>query len=152
MPFADKQPILDELTRLENLHKANPVDRRRQFTRVAVRGDAELHPIDRMRFKRRPIEIALRGIGQTGVDFLSKQPLDPNSTWRCCFLRQGHVIGEQAMIVRRCNPVGNGNLFLVGSQFIIDTGLILILGIDPALLAQGDKPGPDSFLPPGEVA
>ncbi len=155
MPHADKQAILAELNRLERRHRANAGSLRRKFPRFIVRGDAELQPMDRTRLDHRPIEIALRDVARSGMGFLCGQPLEIGSTWRCGFLNQGHVFGHQAVIIRHCEAV-NHDLFLIGGQFIIDTGLLLALGVDASALTQ-IEPQPDarpsgSFLPPGAVA
>ena len=155
MPHTDKQAILAELNRLERRHSANAGSLRRLFPRFIVRGDSELQPVGPTRLDRRPIEIALRDVAHGGMGFLCGQPLEVSSTWRCGFFNQGHVFGHQAVIIRHCAAV-NHDLFLIGGQFIIDTGLLLILGVDASALTQiepqADTRPSGSFLPPSAVA
>lgn len=151
------EALLAELNRLEALrdpgrHGAHP----RQFKRFVVRGEAELHPMSRSRLDRSPIEIKLRDVGRGGCGFITQQPIQAGSNWRIAFLQHGYVIGEQAIVVRHCRPVSEG-LYLVGAQFVMDTGLMCTLGIDPGAIHDEDTvdatlAGPDAFLPPSEVA
>lgn len=128
----------------------------RHYHRFVVRGDAELHPMDSDRLDRAPITAMLRDIGRGGVGFVVQQPLPPNSTWRMSFLNHGHVIGQQAIIIRHCRPFLD-RVYLVGAQFCIETGLLCLLGVEPGAIAAGDQAGrehdgPVAFLAPGEVA
>jgi hypothetical protein len=147
--------LLDELDRLESLRDSAKAGQR-QFHRFVVRGEAELHPMHRNWLDPTPINVQLRDISRGGLGFLSPQPLTPSSAWRACFLQAGYVIGEQAMIVRHCRAV-NDALYLVGAQFVIDTGLLVQLGVSPGELeeteleAQDETQDDGQFLPPGRV-
>lgn len=152
--------LLDELESLEGLRDpSRSANSKRQFDRLLVRGDAELHPVDRARMDREPLEVQLRDIGRGGAGFLSTRKLDAGSTWRLALLNQGFVVGDQECVVRHCRTVGAG-LFLVGVQFVISTGLLAALGIDPeAAVSHSHTPdAPDAddddaaFLPPADVA
>lgn len=151
--------LLAELSRLETLRDsaACEVDSR-QFRRFVVRGDAELHPMSRARLDRAPLDITLRDIGRGGFGFVCQQAMPAGSNWRVCFLRHGYVVGEQAIMVRHCRPVSEG-VYLIGAQFVIDTGLLTLLGIDPGAIHDEDTvdtlhndDDAVNFLPPGEVA
>lgn len=160
--MAGRRPetLLAELNRLETLRNPGKAgDQQRQFNRFVVRGDAELHPMSRSRLDRSPIEIKIRDVGRGGLGFICHERVEPGSNWRVHFLQHGYVVGQQALIVRHCRPVSEG-LYLVGSQFVADTGLLTTLGVDPGAILDGDsleeQPGNDDtaigFLPPSEVA
>lgn len=153
------EKLLAELNRLESLRDpAQNGTHNRQFKRFVVRGDAELHPMSRARLDRAPLDITLRDIGRGGFGFVCQQPLPAGSNWRVCFLRHGYVIGEQAIIVRHCRPVSD-SVYLIGAQFVVDTGLLTLLGIDPGAIQDEDSVDnafeadePLSYLSPSEVA
>lgn len=154
------EKLLAELNRLEGLRDpCRSGCHNRQFRRFVVRGDAELHPMSRSRLDRAPIEVTLRDVARGGCGFVCQQPLPAGSSWRVCFLRRGYVVGEQAIVVRHCRRIC-GSVYLVGAQFVIDTGLLTQLGIDPGVIkdedsddgAAADDDEPVLFLPPGEVA
>ena len=128
--------LLEELDRLEHDNLTPSDHELRRWSRLSVRGEAELYPMDRSRLDCSPVEITLRDVSRHGMGFLSNQDLRPDSCWRCCFLKAGHVIGQQALSVRHCSAVREG-IYLVGAQFVVDSGLLLLLGIDPAR-AQGE--------------
>lgn len=145
--------LLTELNRLEALRQpAQHEDR--QFRRFRIRGDAELHPIDASRVDRTPVDIKLRDLGQGGIGFICEHDLAVGSTWRCCFLNEGHVIAQQALLIRHCRPVQSG-LYLLGAQFCLDTGIMTLLGVNAhALNAQQDNDNTadsEDFLSPGDV-
>ena len=151
------EALLAELDRLEALRDpARNGSHNRQFKRFVVRGEAELHPMSRARLDRTPIDIKIRDLGRGGCGFITQQPLQAGSNWRVCFLQHGYVVGEQAIVVRHCRPVSDG-LHLVGAQFVMDTGLMTTLGIDPGSIHDEDTVEdtlgvPSAFLAPGEVA
>lgn len=151
------ESLLAELNRLESLRDPAKSGQQRQFKRFPVRGDAELHPMSRSRLDRQPLEVQLRDLGRGGVGFICHQPLPTGSSWRIAFLQHGYVVGEQAVLIRHCHAVSDG-LYLVGGQFIADTGLLTILGLDPGAVLDGDgadtpdEPPVAGFLPPSEVA
>ena len=145
--------LLDELSRLESLRDPERQGQR-QFRRFAVRGDAELYPIDVARTDRQPVDIKLRDIGRGGIGFVCEQPLEVGSNWRCAFLNRGQVISQQAMIVRHCREVQAG-LYLIGAQFCLDLGVMVSLGLSPNDVVAGDsgEDGPDdnAFVSPTDV-
>jgi hypothetical protein len=150
------ETLLAELNRLEALRDAKKPGQQRQFNRFAIRADAELHPVSRSRLDRTPIEVKLRDIGRGGMGFITQQPLPAGSGWRVAFLRHGYVVSHQAIFIRHCRPVSDG-LYLIGAQFVVDTGTLAMLGVDPGAVLDGDEAADDdhaniSFLPPGEVA
>jgi hypothetical protein len=147
--------LLDELDKLESLREPEKAGQR-QFRRFVVRGEAELHPMNRNRLDPTPLTIQLRDISRGGLGFLCDQPLEAYSAWRVCFLNEGYVVGEQALVVRHCRPV-NDELYLVGGQFVIDAGLMISLGVAPGALEddqteQHEQTSDDGdFLTPGEL-
>ena len=92
------------------------------------------------------------------MGFVCQHSLPTGSNWRVCFLQRGYVIGEQAIVVRHCRPVAEG-VYLVGSQFVIDNGLLALLGIDPSAIRDEDGSASEindesafRFRSPSEVA
>ncbi|MEX0655724.1 MAG: hypothetical protein WD534_08700 [Phycisphaeraceae bacterium] len=152
MPGSQPLDLLDELNRLESMRTPKGQGHRRH-QRFLVRADAELHPMDPSQLDRTPLEIKLRDIGRGGMGFICQTPLPQGSTWRANFIHRGYVVGQQSLVVRHCRSVGNG-LYLVGGQFCIDTGLLTLLGVDPARVKEDHlRPDDDddAFLPPSEV-
>ena len=151
------EELLEELGRLENVRMvqaSSPCSR--HYDRYVVRGEAELHPMNRSKLDPTPIEIQLRDIGRGGLGFICQEDLRIGSTWRICFTKRGFVVGQQAVLVKHVHAVDDG-LFLVGSQFIIDTGLLALLGVDPAEIDREDSEANEEdedikFLPPADVA
>jgi len=149
--------LLGELDRLESLRDPERQGLR-SFRRYVIRGDAELHPMNRNRLDPTPIEIKMRDISRGGMGFICSQPLPERSSWRLCFLQHGYVIGEQGVVVRHCRQVGEG-MYLIGGQFVIDSGLLVNLGVPRGALQDQDITAPEegdaedeNFVPPGEVA
>lgn len=150
MPRSEPLNLLEELKRLEKLRVPKRSTQRR-FQRFRVRADAELHPMDASQYDRTPLEIKLRDIGRGGIGFVCETPLAIGSVWRIDFMQRGYVIGRQAMIVRYCCDVRDG-LYLIGAQFCIDTGLLMLLGIDAGTISDEEASHPaDDFLSPNEV-
>ena len=152
------EALLAELSRLEKLREpAKRSQGQRQYDRFIVRADAELHPISRSRLDSTPIEIKLRDLGRGGLGFICPQDLPIHAIWRICFLHRGHVIGQQGITIRHCQLVGD-RVYLVGAQFIIDTGLMILLGVDPGDLEDIDglnichEQDGSRFVPPADVA
>jgi len=147
--------LLDELDRLESLRDPDQAGQR-QFHRFIVRGEVQLHPMSRNRLDPTPINVQLRDLSHGGMGFLSPEPLHRSSTWRACFLEHGYVIGEQALMIRHCREVGT-SLYLVGGQFIMETGLMIMLGVSPGDLKAAHAEIEDEtrhqadYLPPGDV-
>jgi hypothetical protein len=127
---------------------------KRRFRRLAVRGEAELQPVDQSRLDLRPIPIHLRDVSLGGLGFTCKEGLAVNSLWRCNFAAQDLVIATQTILVRHCREINSG-LFLVGGQICIDSGLLYLLGVEPTAIHGGmfeNTENEQSFVPPGEVA
>jgi len=147
--------LLDELVKLENLRDPQHHPGKRLFARFLVRGDAELVSVDRSRLDMTPVPILLRDAGRGGLGFVTDKPLEPNSTWRTGFLNRGYVVAQQALTIRHCRQVGN-SLYLIGGQFCAESGLLCLLGVDPASITDGDNPhqaeNNNTFLSPGEVS
>jgi hypothetical protein len=152
--------LLDELDRLEMLRDPDKsITTQRQFTRFVVRGDAELHPMTRSCLDNTPVEVKLRDVGRGGFGFITEKPLPAGSSWRCCFLDHGYVVGEQACVVRHCRQIGP-RLYLAGAQIVIPAGILLGLGVDAASLDRdaakfdghgGDEAPSRGFLDPDVV-
>jgi len=146
--------LLDELDRLEDLRNpSHAAGAQRQFARFVVRGDAELHPMNRSKLDATPVEVKLRDIGRGGFGFIAEQPIEPGTSWRCCFLDRGFVVGEQACIVRHCRRVSD-HLYLAGAQIVMPSGILVSLGVDPAQLddeVADIKCDDDSFMPPTDL-
>lgn len=149
--------LLAELGRLETLR--NPTkggDSNRLFQRHVARGDVELHPDSRSRLDRTPVEVKLRDVGRGGIGFISHQHLPAGSSWRACFMQHGFVVASQSIVVRHCRLVSEG-VYLVGTQFVCEPGLLAILGVDPGAIEEDDTDvlatvGGDAFVAPSDVA
>lgn len=146
--------LLGELDRLESLRDPGRQGLR-TFRRFVIRGDAELHPMNRNRLDPTPIEIKLRDLSRGGLGFICSQPLPERSSWRVTFLQHGYVVGMQALMIRHSRQVSDG-VYLVGGQFVIDSGLMITLGIPRSAMEESSAIGPDEadseeFLSPGEV-
>ena len=154
MAQIDPFGVLAALASVEKRQRPTNPANLRQYARSVVRGDAELHPMDEDVLDRTPIRVQLRDVSLVGMGFLCQERLDINSRWRIDFLKRGHVIGQQSLIVRHREPVGD-DLFLLGGQFVADTGLLMLLGADLSglpMLENAEPTSGDFFLPPGEVA
>ena len=151
------EELLEELNRLEHVRiTQDEYPGNRHFERHIIRGEAELHPMNRSKLDPTPIEIQLRDVGRGGLGFISQEDLSLGSTWRICFTKRGFVVGQQAIIVKYSHRVSSG-VYLIGSRFIIDTGLLTLLGVNPATIDKEDseiiETNEDiSFLPPADVA
>lgn len=154
MPSADPRTLLQTLNKLESLRDPTVSKQLRQYSRFVVRGDAELTPMERSSLDQRPVLVMLRDLSRGGVGFVSQQPLPKCSLWRVGFLYQGQVVSQQPMIIRHSNCV-DASVYLVGGQFCVETGVMILQGIDHAQIRDGDQPntGPAStnFVGPGEV-
>lgn len=153
MTVSNPHRLLEELVRLESLRISNTSSTKRVYSRFVIRGEAEIIPMDRNGPIGEPISILLRDVGRGGLGFVSSRPLDASSTWRVGFLQNGYVFATQAIIVRHCKMV-RPDLYLVGAQFCIESGLLCLLGVDPAEIEDGDRPVSDHarYIPPAEVA
>ncbi|MCX5662113.1 MAG: hypothetical protein NTW19_20750 [Planctomycetota bacterium] len=155
MDSSGPQQLLAELAKLESLRNPQSEQKLRAYRRFVLRGDAELSDMERGPSNSGPIQVLLRDIGRGGVGFICPQPLELNSTWRIAFLHRGYAVGHQGIVIRHCREVQAG-VYLIGTQFCIETGMMCLLGIDPAAIRDGDKPAksnePALYLAPGEVA
>lgn len=129
--------LLAQLDQLERLRR--PVKTgKRSFQRFMVRGDAALHPLDSSELDRTPVEVKLRDVSRSGVGLLTNRHMPEGSCWRLEFIRRGHPIGHQAVVVRHCREVQPG-VYLTGTQVCLETGLLSLLGVDVGLLALCDE-------------
>jgi hypothetical protein len=154
MDTPDPRSVLASLAAVEQSHAPAHEFSKRRFRRLAVRGEAELQPVDRSRLDQKPLGIQLRDVGLGGLGFVAQDQLPTNSLWRCNFTSHGSVLATQTILVRHCRAMPGG-LYLVGAQFCIDTGLLRQLGVEPTTISGGLFEHGDadpSFLPPGEVA
>jgi hypothetical protein len=157
-PGSAPESLLDELSQLEALRDpAKGELAQRQFDRFIIRADAELHPVSRNRLDSMPVEIKLRDVACGGIGFICERQLPIRTMWRVCFLHGGHVIDQQAIMIRHSRPMGD-SIYLTGGQFVIETGLMSLLGVDAARLADVDGLEETSqqddvrFVPPADVA
>ena len=157
MPAPSPDSLLSRLNELEALRDPmRSMAAKRQFERFVLRGEAELQPMGRSRLHQGAVTIQMRDLSRGGMGFVCPQPLPLQSQWRVCFFQRGYLVGQQAMVVCHCTSV-DSSLYLVGGNFVIDDGLMVLLGIDPAeLMGDGASVEPDddagSFLPPADVA
>lgn len=152
MPLTGPKALLAALSKLENLRDPSAPEGKRQFQRFVVRGDAELVSVDHTNTKPVVVPVQIRDIGLGGIGFVSQIPLDVGSVWRVNFLQHGHVIGTQPILVRHSRPVRDA-LYLIGGQFVVETGLLCLLGVDPSAIRGGARADDNSnFVPPSEVA
>jgi len=145
--------LLEELVRLESLRVSNTSSSNRVYSRFGVRGEAEITPMDRNGPMGEPISILLRDVGRGGLGFVSSRSLEACSTWRVGLLQNGYVFATHGIIIRHCKMI-RPDLYLVGAQFCIETGLLCLLGVHPAEIEDGDRPTSDhaQYIPPAEVA
>jgi len=154
--MADHHPgkLLAALAQLEQKRDDGNQAAKRSFRRFVIRGEADLHPLDRTRLDDPPIHVHLRDIGRAGVGFITDQKLENDSIWRINFEHRGYPITHETCIVRHVSEVMPG-IYLVGTQFCADSGLLVLLGVDPAHLTDGDGPAintENDFVSPAEVA
>ncbi len=154
MASSEAQTLLEELGKLEDLRNPARCEGKRQFQRFVVRADAELTRMDRSNLEELPISILLRDLGRGGIGFVCSHAIEADSLWRVSFLQHGFAIAHMGMVVRHCRTVNDG-IFLIGSQFCSDSGLLYQLGVNPQMVGEGDKPtalGDEAtFLAPSEV-
>ena len=150
----------DALAKLDDvagkLRDANTPTGMRRYERYEVRCEAELQVMDDDHADHTPIKVAVHEISRGGVAVICQRHLVLHSTWRLCFLHDGHVISQQPVIVRHCMKFDE-DWFFVGAQFCIETGLMCLLGVSSTDIFSGDMPGqddtdPEAFMAPGEVA
>jgi len=150
--------ILSELTRLENMRQGAANSAQRQFKRYAIRGDALLISAEVADTHHDGIEIHLRDVSRGGVGFLCDRELEANTCWNIIFYHQGLQIAQQPIVVRHSQAINNG-LYLIGSMFCAEAGLLALLGVNASDLHASEDVGQDNdgedggnFLAPGDVA
>lgn len=152
---AGPQDVLVALEELEQQAENSSAQSRREYDRFAVRGDAVLANMDSIGGESVTIQVMLRDVSRGGIGFLCQQKVDAGTLWRVSFMQHGYAIAHQGLQIRHCRELRSG-VFLVGGQFVVETGLMCILGVPPAKL-RTDKPtlavkeDDAQFLPPGEV-
>lgn len=153
MAVSNPHRLLDELVKLESLRDPKLEGGSRVYRRFVIRGEAEAVRLDRNAMDSSPQPILLRDVGRGGLGFVTQSPMEVYSTWRVGFVQTGYVYAQQAMIVRHCRMI-RPDLYLVGAQFCIESGLLCLLGVDPADIADGDRPISEQsrYIPPAEVA
>jgi len=130
MKIAGTNTLLQALEQVENQPRWEDRREARRSRRQPVRGEAELHPVDRTHIDRTPMDVAVRDISRCGVGLLSPVPVQVNSLWRCTFLRHGRVFSEQTIIIRHCTSLSEG-VYHIGGQFVIDCATMEMLDADP---------------------
>ena len=133
-------------------------DEFRRWHRFAVRGEAELYPMNSARLDRGPIEIHLRDIGVCGVGFLCNQRLELGTAWQVSFKQRGYSLASEYVVICHCSRVRD-NIYLCGGQFCASGGLLNLLGVDRAEIERefrsdtndSGKVDEDDFVAPGEV-
>jgi len=149
--------VFSELTRLETRRQQSGVSKQRQFKRYVVRGEAMLVPADQRDVDSEPVQVHLRDVSRGGVGFVCDRELPVNSDWHVVFYNHGLEIGRQPVLIRHCQSVNNG-LYLIGSLFCVEAGLLTLLGVNPNDLHKREDIGTDGpaepacFLSPSEVA
>ncbi|WP_428386953.1 hypothetical protein [Mucisphaera sp.] len=130
------QKIINALEKLE-ANQGDHVFSRRSFQRVVLRGDAHLLPNCRVHTNPNPMEIKYRDISRGGLGFITTHKLESGSDWRVILFHNGYAVCKQGLIIRHQQEVQDG-LYLTGGQFVIHSGLLSILGVDPTGLDFGD--------------
>ncbi len=133
-PFA----VLSALSDIERRSQQGSSDYKRQHVRKSVRGEAVLQSLEDASFETGCLRVQLRDISLVGVGFLSSAAMEPGSLWRVLFISRNHVVGWQNIIVRHCREITEG-VFLVGSQFAMDPGLLQTLGLSLESLRGNDE-------------
>lgn len=147
--MSDSLDLLTHLDDLEGLRSVNS-NHNRHFKRFVIRGEAELHPLGSDELDRTPIDIKLRDIGCGGLGFVTSLPLEAGSLWRVNFLQRSYTIGQQPLVVRHCKKVQE-NIYLIGGQFCVEPGLMMLLGIDVADLQEQSTLAADDFAAPSDL-
>ena len=153
------EDLLSELSRVEHHEREGSTahtENRRQHLRHEVRGEAELQPVERNRLSSVSIEVQLRDLARGGVGFVCPNPLPVDSSWRINFFCRGYLVGSQSLIVKRCTRIDDG-LYSIGTQFVIDAGIMAALGVELSEMEIGHQPDNTDgleaqFLPPADVA
>lgn len=141
-----------ELSQLESLRDDNADVQRRRDRRFVVRGDAQLVDVDRTGDASAPIHIMLRDVSRCGFGFLCEQEVSVGSTWRLRLVQHRYAVGEANVIVRFTRQI-KPHVQLVGCQTAMDSGLMLLTGVDPTDIQNGSHGGDivDQFVAPDDV-
>ncbi len=153
MSQTQPQSLLDEAARLESLRDDQCGQHRRRDRRFVVRGDADLIDINRAGVSDAVVSVMLRDISRSGVGFITDQALEVGSAWRLRILQQRHGVSETDVIVRFTRPT-DGGVYIVGCQVCVQEGLMVLLGVEPNEIGQGDglaEAAEGSFLTPDEL-
>lgn len=138
MPDApDPNQWLASLNELEARSNPDADRNHRLFKRYPIRAEAELTPMSRNGLSQDSIMVQIRDLGRGGVGFLSEQPLTIHSMWQMTFLTNGYSVASQGIMVRHNSPV-QGGAHLIGAGFILGTGTLVAMGIDPGEIGVED--------------
>ena len=159
MQKSGPEQILRYLEDLEDMRHASKVSQKRRFDRFVVRGEAELVAIGTSDVTDKPLPIHIRDIGRGGIGFVSEEAVEAGEYFNVRFYESGFVVAERPIVVCHARQVESG-LYLVGGQFVADTGLLILLGVDPDALRQSEERATDdqddddsiTFISPSEVA
>lgn len=136
---AGMDPLAADLSRYESLRQQRPAQARRRYQRFVVRGDAVIEPLRPTDAPDGPTHIMLRDVAPGGVGFVCPTRLDVRSRWQISFLDRQCTVARQPVIVGHCCELRPG-VFLVGGPFCAETGLLNMLGVDPAAISSRDGP------------
>lgn len=129
---------LEQLHRIESHSKTSDGGKlRRAFQRFDVRGQAKLRPVQRNLNDHDSVDIQLRDIGRGGLGFVCNHELPLGSIWNVQFVHQGYVIDTRTIQIRFVRELEPG-CFVTGTQFIINDGLMALLGVSPAEIDRHD--------------
>jgi branched-chain amino acid transport system permease protein len=79
------------------------------------------------------LPVLMRDIGRGGIGFVCDRELPVHTTWHVAFLQHNYQIGSIAVAIKHCRQVRPG-VHLVGGQFIINSGMLVMLGVGATLL------------------
>ncbi|MCC5827841.1 MAG: hypothetical protein JJU36_00205 [Phycisphaeraceae bacterium] len=151
MSLPKPEQVLRKLEQLESLRDATATNRQRRFARHTVRGEAIVTELHLPPTSGEDSGAALRDVALGGVGFLSTRELPTGSIRRIIFLNHHHVVGSAAIYIRHVRSVEDG-LYLVGAQYLLDPGLMLCQGVDPAELEISiNKLAKSDFSSPSDI-
>lgn len=136
MTLANPTRLVEVLGRLDSESDGQAAAEQRRFTRFSVRAPATLEPMEGWSQGTDQVPVMARNISRGGVGFVAERPLPAGSVWRIAFERRGRQVGSQTMVVLYCREIQKGT-YLLGGQFIVEPGLMLMLGVDDTAL-NGD--------------
>jgi len=154
MNATSQSSLLAALDELEQRRSSDSSESKRSFQRFSIRGEADMRAVHGTKVDSAPVRIHLRDVCRAGIGFLVEQRLEPDTRWRIVFETRGYPVVSQSIIVRHTSEVTPG-IYLVGGQFCIDDGLMVLLGVDPARLDEGAQDDVDElsamFMAPTDV-